>query len=289
MTIAERTTKRDAYEVITSKILELLDAGTVPWKSNWSPIPGMHPMSANTMKAYRGINNMILSLAPYADTRWITYKQAAARGGQVRKGEKAMPVVFWKWFEKTDTLGTTKQIPFLRYYQVFNVEQVDDLDLPQLVAPDNILEPIAVAEAIVAGYPDQPQITHNSPSHPRYIPSYDRIEMPPNESWQNTHGYYEALFHEMGHSTGHSKRLDRKGITGFDHFGSDNYGKEELIAELVSAFLCQEAGIERQTIDNLAAYIKNWQTRIKGDKTIVIQSATAAQRAADLILGTGRE
>ena len=88
--------------------------------------------------------------------------------------------------------------------------------------------------------------------------SYDRMEMPPNEAWQNTHGYYEALFHECGHSTGNSKRLDRKGITGFDHFGSNNYGKEELVAEYTAAFLCQEAGMERQTIDNLAAYIKNW-------------------------------
>lgn len=285
MTTAERTTKKDAYEVITSKILDLLEAGTVPWKSNWSPIPGMHPMSANTMKAYRGINNMLLSLAPYADTRWITYKQAAERGGQVRRGEKAMPVVFWKWYEKDDAQGNTKQIPFLRYYQVFNVEQVDGLNLPKLAAPDNILEPIATAEKIVAGYPDQPQITHNSPSNPRYIPSYDRIEMPPNEAWNNTHGYYEAIFHEMGHSTGHSKRLDRKGITGFDHKGSDNYGKEELVAEFTAAFLCQEAGIERQTIDNLAAYIKNWQTTIKGDKTIVVQAASAAQKAADWILG----
>ena len=113
---------------------------------------------------------MFLPLAPYGDTGWITYKQAAERGGQVRQGEKAMPVAFWKWYEKDDAQGNTNQIPFLRYYQVVNVEQFDGLNLPNLAAPDNILMPIAGAEKIVSGYPGKPQITHNSRSTPCYIP-----------------------------------------------------------------------------------------------------------------------
>ena len=109
--------------------------------------------------------------------------------------------------------------------------------------------------------------------------------MPPNEAWENTHGYYEALFHECGHSTGHPTRLNRPGVAGFDHSTSDQYGREELTAEMTAAFLCSEAGIERQTIENVAAYVESWRRTIKTDQTIVVKAAAAAQKAADWILG----
>ena len=142
------------YDLITDRILAQLDNGVVPWRKPWGLQPGLMPMNATTSREYKGINALLLGLSGYSDVRWMTYKQAAERGGQVRKGEKSTPIIFWKQPQVEDTNDngetTTKTIPMLRYFSVFNVEQIDDLKLPKLAVQETPFNAIEQAEAIVA-------------------------------------------------------------------------------------------------------------------------------------------
>jgi antirestriction protein ArdC len=146
--------------------------------------------------------------------------------------------------------------------------------------------PIECCEQIVAGYKGAPEVTHGH-TKAAYRPSADEVIMPSAERFHSNEEYYSTLFHEFTHSTGHKSRLARKGIVDADaSFGDDKYGREELVAEMGAAFLCGHAGIEASTIDNSASYLAGWLKVIKGDPKLIVQAAGAAQKAADLILGT---
>jgi antirestriction protein ArdC len=145
-------------------------------------------------------------------------------------------------------------------------------------------DPIAAAEAIVAGMPKPPAISHGF-NRAAYSPSLDAVRMPSPERFTPREEYYSALFHELGHSTGHASRLARKGITDETMFGSHEYSQEELCAEITSAFLCGHAGIAPATLDNSAAYLAGWLSKLGDDQRLVVLAAAQAQRAADHILG----
>lgn len=281
----------DLYSEITRQIIAMLEQGVVPWRS---PILGRstagHPKNLNTGKQYRGVNVFLLAFTAwskgYESAYWLTYDQARGRGGAVKKGEKSSQVVFWKPIEVVDKETKEKKTTFvLRYYNVFNVDQCDGIDKPDApkFTPSGI-KPIDAAERIVKGYADGPAIEHKG-SQAFYRPLSDTICIAEPTRFQSTELYFATLFHEMSHSTGHSKRLDRKLDKDLRPFGSPDYGKEELVAEMSAAFLCGEAGIVPAVIDNQAGYISGWLGQLKSDKKLVVHAAGAAARSADWILG----
>jgi antirestriction protein ArdC len=229
----------------------------------------------------------MLASAGYASPNWVTFKQAQARGGSVRKGEKSTPVIFWKidTVEKTDSESgerTRGKRFILRYYNVFNVEQCDGIAVDSETV-SHPFEPIERCESVVGSMPKRPMIEH-AENRAFYRPSTDRVNMPRPERFTQPAEYYSTLFHELTHATGHVSRLDRKGITELAAFGSSTYSKEELVAEMGAAFLCGHCGIEQSTLENSAAYIGNWLKRLRDDRTLIVFAAAQAQKAADFIL-----
>jgi antirestriction protein ArdC len=282
----------DVYQVITDQVVAMLDAGVAPWRC---PILGRtsagHPRNLNTGKPYRGINTFLLAFTAYAkgyeSSFWLTFNQVKDRGGNVRKGEKSSMVVFWKQYETTDKqTGEDVKIPVLRYYSVFNVGALcDGIDVPDKATftPTDFV-PAEAADAIVKGYVGGPAVHHGGASA-YYRPATDEVQIPEPSRFTSSEDYYATLFHELAHSTVHSSRLDRKNDTDPRPFGSVDYGKEELIAEMAAAFLCGECGIAPVTLANQAAYLAGWAKTIKQDKKLIVASAGAAQRAADWIRG----
>lgn len=277
--------KKDVYQIVSDRILALLDAGVNPWRKPWSAAAWKPPRNLASGKAYRGINVMLLGMAPYESNYWLTFKQALDRGGNVRKGEKSSLAVFWKLYDRKAEDGATnserKQIPVLRYYNVFNSEQCEGIETPPVPVPQTFEhDPIETAERLAAGMPQSPEIIHDDRRRAFYREHTDTVNMPLPEQFQKREEYYSTLFHELAHSTGHKSRLNRD-LTG--QFGDRSYGREELIAEMAAAYLCGLAGILDETVDNTAAYLDSWRGIIKEDKKAVVMAAAAAQKAVDFI------
>ncbi len=228
-----------AYDRITAKILELLDAGVVPWRKPWQCA---EPKSLRTGRTYHGINYLVLGCAPYGSPYWATFNQIKALGGHVCKGEHGWPCVFWKQWEKrtgeldADGAEIVKRIPLLRYYTVFNLEQTDGVEAPATEHEPREHEPIAACESIVAGMPHPPTIQHDEP-RAFYRAATDTVNLPRPELFDTGEAYYATAFHELAHSTGHESRLNRKSV-GQAAFGDHDYGAEELVAEMGAALLC---------------------------------------------------
>jgi antirestriction protein ArdC len=288
-----KKSKKDVYEIITEQILDQLKKGTVPWHKPWKGA-GEWPKNFVSGKPYRGLNVFVLHLQGYSSPYWLTFNQAKAKGGHIKKGEKSTMVTFWKKIEakkKTtiDTDGNKVEVekdPYflLRYYRVFNVEQCEGLKLPEVKSEETLeFTPIETCEQIVAGMPQKPEISHGG-GRACYSPSSDKVTMPMQNSFDSEPEYYSTLFHELTHSTGHKSRLDRDEIVNLCPFGTTNYSKEELVAEMGAAFLCGEAGIENNTIDNSAAYVANWVQKFEDQPKMVVCAASAAQKAVDFIL-----
>lgn len=279
------------YELVTERITAMLEQGTIPWRQPWSTQAGLADQQ-NLMSGhqYRGINAMLTSASGYTDPYWLTYRQAQEIGAQVRKGERGTPIVFWKMGVGTDA-DPEKRWAFASHSTVFNVAQCEGEGLEKLITRirerrqgERInFKPIEACEAIVAGYKG-PAIQHHEQSA-WYMPVTDLINMPRPETFTRPEAYYAVLFHEMAHSTGHASRLARSGITDRAAFASHEYSKEELIAEMGSAFLCSRAGIDAPVIENTAAYLQSWLKVLKADPKMLMQAASAGQKAADMILG----
>jgi antirestriction protein ArdC len=220
----------------------------------------------------------------YSSPNWLTFNQAREAGGTVRKGEKSSMVVFWKQYETKDKqTGEPVKIPVLRYYNVFHVDQCDGIEDPDAVpfTPTDF-HPVDLADAIVAGFEGKPAI-EVAGTQAFYRPSTDTVTMPGSARFVTSEAYYATLFHELAHATGHPSRLNREFIATPKPFGTPDYGKEELVAEMAAAFLCSAVGIQPAVIENQAAYLAGWLRTIRGDKKLVIAAAGAAQRAADWI------
>jgi antirestriction protein ArdC len=275
--------KNPTYDRITDRITVLLEQGTVPWHKPWKARTAL-PRNFVSKNPYRGINVFLLLAMMYESPFWITFRQVSQLGGSVRKGEKACPVVFWKQLAVEDKeSGEQKKKYLLRFYHVFNVAQCDGLKISAepVQETENV---IAKPEDIVAQMP-QPPVTKHGMTHAYYSPKEDCVWLPTRERFERTEDYYSTVFHELVHSTGHEKRLKRSTLTESAGYGSNPYCKEELIAEMGAAFLCGLAEIGERTIDNSAAYLKGWLEQLRNDKTIIVQAAAQAQKAADFILG----
>jgi antirestriction protein ArdC len=215
-------------------------------------------------------------------------------GGCVKQGEKGYLVVFWKFFtsgkpSESDSVDETslkeKSFPMLRYYTVFNVAQTTiPADKLPPAPPMNTIDPIVQCDSLIANMPKRPEIKTGE-AKAFYAPVLDVVNMPVKGLFNSTNDYYATLFHELGHSTGHETRLNRAGIASDRHgFGSKSYSREELVAEMTSAFLCGSCGIDN-TLGQSAAYIQNWINALREDKRCVVVAASQAQKAADFIQG----
>lgn len=275
------------YQTITERIVEALKRGVVPWQKPWRG-RGQLPCNAISKRPYHGVNLLLLSLAPFADHRWMTLRQANELGGKIRRGERSSIAVFWKHLDVTDEQdaqdGRKRCIPLLRYYHVFNAEQCEGLSLPVLMDDWNqeLNARIEKAESAVMSMPNPPKIVEGG-SVACYLPPQDLVRIPKIRDFESAEAYYATLFHELGHSTGHINRLDRPGVTGAINFGSCDYSREELVAELTSAFCCAEVGIDNSILNNAASYIHGWLEALQGDPKAVVAAAGQAQRATDYI------
>lgn len=281
------------YQVVTDQICELLSKGVIPWRRAWSVDGSNVPMNI-TGRQYHGVNRLLLSLSAmqYSSNVFGTMRQINQAGGRVRKGERGFPVYYFSVIEKRDPdhHGEIKKIPIFRYSRVWNVDQCDDVKIPARLLPAaptsaSLLVPIESAETVVANYKEPPKIVRSDVSERAfYDVGKDTIVVPSLIKFDDVNEFYSTLFHEMGHSTGHASRLNRREIVNGNKFASHDYGIEELTAEMTSAFLCADCGIDN-TLANSAAYISNWLTAIKADNKLVMAAASRAQKAADLIHG----
>lgn len=178
------------------------------------------------------------------------------------------------------------KIPLLRYYSVFNLEQCEGIKAPEPQETINNFNPIDKAEEIIANMPLLPEIKYGG-NRAYYSPSLDYVQLPYQHTFDSAEEYYSTEFHELTHVTGHSKRVGRKSILEPSYFGSHEYSKEELVAEMGAAFLCGHCGIEQKTIRNSAAYIQGWLKELKNDRTLLIHAAAQAQKSTDYIIRQG--
>lgn len=280
----ERKQQRDIYQEVTDRIVGFLELGTAPWRNPIKHGTGDGwPKNLSSGKRYRGINVLLLAMrgweSGFSSNYWMTFKQAKASGGQVCRGEKGSLVTFWKMYETKDKdSGEDVTVPVLKHYTTFNAEQIDGIEPPdqpndgQNTTP---FEPLAEAEKIVREFTDKPTIQHGG-RRAFYRAATDQVQMPQPELFDQREEYYGTLFHELTHSTGHSKRLDRGLDTELTPFGSPDYSREELVAEMGAAFLCAAAGISPPTIEQSAAYLQGWIDVLKGDRRLVVNAAGAA-------------
>jgi antirestriction protein ArdC len=281
--------KADVYEIVTNKIIESLEKGTVPWHQPWKTVGG--PRNLQSKRPYRGINAFLLGMLPYSSPFWTTYKGAAANNAVVRKGEKGTLVVFWRVLEVDDPQAKDgkKRIPMLRYYTVFNVEQLDPLDptqpikLPKQEELDEF-DAIEDAEKVVTDFlaTDGNLKFVEGGNRAFYRPADDKVTVPNRKQFEDSESFYATTFHEFVHATGHESRLGR--VKDWANFGSDPYAKEELVAEMGAAMVSGTIGIDARA-ETSAGYIASWLKVLKDDKKFVVSAGAQAQKAADLILG----
>lgn len=291
-----KSSKKDVYALVTERIIKQLENGTVPWKMQWQS--KTVPTNLVTKKPYRGINHLLLASLNYEQNYFLSMRQVNLLGGKVKIGEKAHMVVFWKVLEFPKTVNSennekTNKIPFLRYYNVFNIAQCENLPekvLPEIITP-GINDPIKICEEIVFNMPKRPEIKHEEAFSVEafYHIIRDYVNMPKIERFTSSHAYYSTLFHELVHSTGHESRLYRPGLTSITTFESDAYSFEELIAEIGACYLNTHSGIENQQFDNNVAYINGWLKRLRQDSKLIVKAGMEAQKAVDFILGNLQE
>lgn len=278
----------NVYELVTNRIIEQLENNIIPWEKPWSgTIDGA--FNRVSKKPYSILNQMLLKY----DNEYASFKQWKDLGGHIRKGEKSEIVVFWKMYpikEKQDD-GTEiiKTIPLLKYINVFHISQVDGVEpLKQKVTHD--IEPIDKAEKILNDYWNRENITieHVKGDKAFYSPMFDKIQLPLFEQFKQSEEYYSTAFHESIHSTMKTSRCNRqedrkrKVVS----FGSEEYSKEELVAEVGSAQLMNIVGIETtKSFRNSTAYIQSWLKVLRNDNKFIVSASSKAEKAVNYILG----
>lgn len=283
---------------VTCEIIEELKCGNVIWQKPWRNGEGAR--NYVTGRAYEGFNQLYLSYKAvknnYPTACYLSFQQAKALGGHVRKGEVSSMVVYWKISnhktgKKTiDASGEqqdeTRKLfyPFIHY--VFNIAQIEGVTLTvkEPIGKEN--ESLPNPEEIISRMPLRPQIVAGG-NDAYYSPLFDFVQMPHKKHFLSSEAYYSCLFHELTHATGHGKRLGR-----FESnfrpakFGDENYSREELIAEMGAVYLSSFAGISNASLfSNSAAYLNGWMKALTADNTLIITASNKAQKAAAFILG----
>ena len=278
---------KSVYEMVTDRIIEQLESGVIPWEKPWTGVKS-GAFNRVSKKSYSLLNQMILK----HDGEYATFKQWSDLGGKIRKGEKSEIIVFWKVLPveevKEDGERIVKQIPLLKYINVFHISQVDGVEpLPKEELHD--IEPIEKAEKVLNDYWARENITveHIAGNKAYYSPSRDMICLPLFEQFMDASEYYSTAAHESVHSTMKESRCNRaeERKNKLVAFGSEEYSKEELVAELGSASLMNIIGIEtKKSFRNSAAYIQNWLSVLKNDVKFIVSASSRAEKAVDYIL-----
>lgn len=276
----------DTYERVTNAIIAAIEQGTTSFVMPWHRSGGRLPHNATNQNPYQGINTIILwceaRARGFVHDGWATYKQWAEQGCQVRKGEKASPIIFYKELIKENEDGEDEKRRIIRSYSVFNAAQVDGYEAPNLTDREPV-ERLADVEAAI----QKTGITVNEEGDRAfYRPSTDSVTMPDSrlfkgEGFERQEAWYSVLWHELGHATGHPSRLDRHMGK---RFGDDAYAAEELVAELTAAYCMARLGLSAQPRDDHAAYIENWLKALRNDKKLIFVAAAKAQAATDFLL-----
>ena len=292
MTRPHETSRSDIYSRVTNAIVADLENGVRPWTKPWSAehLAGRisRPLRS-TGEPYSGINVILLwaeSVARgFTAPIWITFRQALALGGHVRKGEHGSTVVYANRITRAEAgdngQDVERQIPFLKAYTVFNVDQVEGLPAHFYAVAEpklDVAQRVDHADAFFAA--TGADIRHGG-SQAYYALQPDHVQMPPFECFEDPEAYYATLAHECTHWTRHPTRLDRD--FGRKRWGDDGYAREELVAELGAAFLCADLGLELEPRPDHASYIDSWLKVLKDDRRFIFTAAAHAQRAADFL------
>ncbi len=278
-----QTVEIDVYALVTNRIIELLEQGTVPWQKPWTEAG--FPRNLITKRPYRGTNLLLLQSLGYSQNLFLTWEQLKAVNGSVNKGQRAHLVTFWKPLARQGS-GTEF---VLRYYKVFNVAQCRDIPQTLFDPPLHAdYDPIVECEHIMEHMPNCPKIVHKK-QKAFYNPENDIINMPLKGSFTSIESYYGTLFHELVHSTGHKSRLNRDSMNEVSEFGTELYSVEELIAEFGATYLCSHGKILTAEITNSAAYISGWLERLRSDKQFIVTASSQAQKAVEYILNVKRD
>jgi antirestriction protein ArdC len=282
----DKSPPRDYRKEVTDDIIKMLEEGTAPWQKPWSEGElGRTPFNATTMKPYRGGNVLGLMIAGmrkgYTDPRWLTYKQAQDHGWQVRKGEKSTGIEFWdigrgQGDEGESDADKPRSRMIHRVYSVFNAAQIDGIPPLELIARKPF-EVIQAGEDMLRN--SGADIRHGG-DKAFYSPRSDHIQLPPKECFTDEPHFYSTALHELAHWTGAKHRLNR--LTDNRPFGSPEYAKEEIRADLSSLFLSAELGIPYDPKDQ-ASYIQSWIKVLKNDKNEVFRAAADASKACDYL------
>lgn len=280
--------KLNVYQTVTNQIISQLESGNLPpWIKPWRAVGhSADPHNAVTRRPYSGVNTLLLwcaqSVHNWPTAGFLTFKQAKEAGGTVRGGEKATLVVFVKPLivkeKQEDGTEEDRSLTMLRAYHVFNVAQCDGLP-ERITAPRKLAEPISDPAFDAWVKATAADIRFGS-SRACYSPSRDAIDFPMRAAFKSPGHYAATMLHELGHWTGHKSRCDRDLTKG--RFGNPEYAAEELVAELCSAFLCAELGIDGEGQQH-AAYIANWLQALKNDQRFIFTAASAAQKAANFL------
>lgn len=282
----------DVMSIVTDRIIAALEEGTIPWHKPWvAPDRGAYNRISG--KKYSLLNQLMLQ----HEGEYASYKQWTDLGGQVRKGEKAEIVVFWKWPEDDqgkedlsdliDEDEKKKKRPVLRYYCVFHISQVDGVEPLQKNESKFEHDPIDAIDHVLVSYVKRENILFDTGNYGEayYSPGKDLIHIPGIWLYENPEEYYSTASHEAVHSTGSVKRLGREGLKKVS-FGSEIYSKEELIAEIGSAALMAMFGIETEkSFENSVAYLQGWLRALRDDRRMLVVAAGQAEKAMNFILG----
>ena len=273
------------YEHITDQMLAKLKTGVAPWIKPWNSTGPDFTLPFNAAKGnvYRGMNTIILwataSAMGYKTNGWMTMKQANAFKANVRKGEQATWVTYWKFFDKInkETGESEGRIPMLRAYMVFNLDQFENL-------PEHIMDkfrPVPLGQSEIENILREHKVDVRFGGNKAFFNyNLDYIQSPNKADYKSETDYFSTLGHEAVHWTGHESRLNRKIA---NPHGSPDYAREELVAEMGSAFLCGALGIKLENLQH-AEYIGNWIKILENDPKAVIQAASMAQKAVDYLL-----
>lgn len=283
---------KSKHELIADKIIESLESNVIPWKKPWT---SLSPKNLSSMKEYRGINHILLSMIPTKYPYFLTFKQAKDLGGSVLKGSKSVPVFFYSPIKKIDenyknedeSELSVRSYWLMKQYSVFTLEQIEGIQLDQLIDPVIDFTPVMTAENLIKAFLDSQGLKVYPAQNAAYSPNQDHIVMPQKDQFHSVDSYYSTIFHEMIHSTGSEKRLKRAGfsIGEYHRFGSKGYAFEELVAEFGAAMIASYCGVDTSLESGQnAAYIKGWMKNIKEDPTICYKAASKAQAAVDFIL-----
>lgn len=282
----------DVYQMVTDRIIAMLEQGDIPWDRPWTGA-GRWAIKRATGEPYSILNQMLLG----NPGEYLSFNECKKLGGKIKKGAKAKIVVFWKMLDKPmedksgrpvvgdDGKVKMRTIPFLKYYNVFHIDDCEGLEPKHYEDKLRAFDPIDKAEEVIAGYVQRSGIglEHVKQGRAYYSPDMDKVVLPLKEQFTSEAGYYGTAFHELTHSTGHKSRLDRI-VAGSFSFGDETYSKEELVAEIGSASLMNILGIETDaSIRNNAAYIQSWIKALRNDKKLIVSAASKAGKAVELV------